>query len=181
MEIEFVLRLGKGIVSIKKDDSSIFAIDRGGDFVAAWQEGAKAKIKSSSPVKNPILLHMHSHAAKIFDKNKMIIPVSGNLAFVVDKSNSKIHELDWHSAPIDASAFDPKGTKIATGSQDGEVCLAEITEDSIRLESEFEHLPDYISAIDFSKDGAKMAYGAYNGDIMFYDLETMTKILNFRT
>lgn len=76
--------------------------------------------------------------------------------------------LAWSEAATEVSAFSADGTLVATGGNDGRVCIYRT--DTAKLVTIAPRHNEYISALAFSADGSMIGYSSFKKQLTIFDL-----------
>lgn len=87
--------------------------------------------------------------------------------------------LAWHSANVEAAAFSPDGTYVATGGQDGRVYIHDVA--SGKLVASLPARPDSVSALKFSSCGKRLAAATFDKRLVIFDIDRNIPIAKFKT
>lgn len=87
--------------------------------------------------------------------------------------------LSWHSASVEAAAFSPDGSYVATGGQDGRVYIHDVQ--TGKLVASLPARPDSVSALRFSSCGQKLAAATFDKRLVIFDIERNVVLAKFKT
>ncbi len=171
-----------------------FAIDPSGNRVAAYCQDGRIRIRdivtgheSVFPVPGGVPEHTtifqgrrpNQRVAFHPSGNQLaVITVGNNVALIDINSSATIRGFEGHSDRINAIAFNPNGTQIATCSRDLTIMLWSLTDGSQPHKLRFIIPP---SSIAFTPNGERLITGSFNKDpgVKVWDTETGQELYRF--
>ncbi len=133
-------------------DLGLFVLADGN--VAALGKSASAIVSPAGALVKTLALTAERSAAISRDGTRMAAGGDGKLT-IHDSDGKLVHETSAHQAPIDALAFSPDGTLLASGDDAGRVIVWKVA--SLEQVAELPGHPGQLTALAFSPDGKLLA------------------------
>lgn len=178
MEIFHTLNLNNQVISLDHIGHGNLTVSDGKGILhllkEKWDKNVLSFTTSMSVnipmINNDTLSSMVSMSANqalfaVYDGKKKIVKV-------FDLKNKKIFfEISWHQGIVDLVQFDRNNKYLATGGNDGKVCLWSCSTGRL-VYSLPQHL-DYVSSLEFHTNNRRFASASYDATINIIDLRNM--------
>jgi hypothetical protein len=172
VSIKSSIQLNNSILSIEITKDYILAVDNNYYIYFIKKDDFEVK-KNLQITAKPKPLHVYSKASAVSTKgifNVALFEQAKSFVITTAKEIKKKAVIDNHHKDLEVTTFTPNSMVMVTGGADGNVFLYDLK--YMKTMGSLEIKPDFISSLNFSRDGSLLFSSAYDKTGTIFNIDT---------